>query len=394
MGIAAAGPGQRHAMPLVYTGTAMDLRQYLESHEALERDARFCGVDAKSRTLLHLAAGEILASAPDFATLTEIDTAIILGNEEWNAAPWRSYPRHDSAANSFMLVFPVLHHVEDIRAFYAKHGIPEHYLRELMQDLPRWIETYSDRTRGLAGFAEVAWLREHVSARMFQIGRLQFQPSTWHTPWTLLRNAQGAFALIAHGGDKVARSGQFASCLGVDASGARDIVYEERPDGIFGHRALHDGSLAFEPEFFPATEWTRHIAPGDPTLNIHIPSGSPLDPEACRASVRDATVFFKTYLPDWPIARAKAMVCGTWLLYPDFQKILPGNSNIVGFQKLFLLHPLHGMDDHQFYERAFVPEGRAVTRDKLRTRLQVALFNHIAAGNVPLEGGGVIPVQD
>ena len=379
-------------MPLVYTETAMDIRQYLESHEALERDACFCGIDAKSRALLHLAASEILASASSLATLKDIDTAIVLVDEEWNAAPWRGYPRHDNAASSFILAFPILHHVADIRDFYTKHGIPESYLRNLMADLPRWIETYADRTNGLAGFAEVAWLREHISARMFQIGRLQFQPSTWHAPWTLLRNEQGEFALVAHPGDKVARNGQFASCLGVDGSGARDIVYEERPDGFFGHRALADGSLSLEPVLFPAAEWTRHVAPGDPTINIHIPSGSPLDPGACRASVRDAQVFFRTYLPEWPIAKAKAMVCGTWLLYPDFRKILPKDSNIVGFQKLFHLFPLRHMDDHQFYERAFVPEGRSVTRDKLRTRLQVALFNHIAAGNVPLEGGGVIPL--
>ncbi len=382
----------RLAMPLVYTFTAMNLRDYLESREALERDALFCGVDAKSRALLHLAAGEILASASDFEALTEIDAAIILGNEEWNNAPWHGYPRHDSAASSFLLVFPILHHIEDIRAFYAKHGIPEAYLRQLMADLPRWIETYADRTRGLAGFAEVAWLREHISGRMFQIGRLQFQPSTWHAPWTLLRNVRGEFALIAHGGDKVASNGQFASCLGVDPVGTCDIVYEERPNGFFGHRALADGSLALAPEFFPSSEWTRHIAPGDPTINIHIPSGSPLNPEACLASVRDAQAFFKTYLPDWPIAHAKAMITATWLLYPDFQTILPRNSNIVGFQKLFHLFPLRHMDDHQFYERAFVPEGRAITRDKLRTRLQVALFDHIAAGHVPLEGGGVIPL--
>jgi hypothetical protein len=80
------------------------------------------------------------------------------------------------------------------------------------------------------------------------------------------------------------------------------------------------------------------------------------------------------------------------LLYPDFQEILPPDSNIVGFQKMFHLFPLRGMDDAQFYERAFVPDGRAVTRDKLKTRLQFALFDHIAAGHVPLEGGGVIPL--
>ena len=60
----------------------MDLRQYLESHEALESDALFCGIDAKSRALLHLAAREILASASDFETLAEIDAAIVLGDKE------------------------------------------------------------------------------------------------------------------------------------------------------------------------------------------------------------------------------------------------------------------------------------------------------------------------
>ena len=371
----------------------MDLRHYLESHEALERDALFCGVDAKSRALLHLAAGEILASAPDLEALAEIDGAILLDNEDWNRAPWRGYPRHGSAAASFLLAFPVLHHVADIRAFYAARGIPESNLRELLQDLPRWIETYADRTRGLAGFAQVAWLREHISARLFQVGRLQFQPTKWNAPWTLLENARGEFALVAHGGDQVARNGQFASCLGVDAAGARDVVYEERPDGLLGHRARADGTLSVEPAFFPAAEWTRRIAPGDPAINIHIPSGSPLAPEACRDAIRDAQVFFKTYFPDWPAAHAKAMICESWLLYPDFQKILPSNSNIAAFQRLFLLFPLRDMDDHQFYERAFVPDGRAVTRDKLRTRLQFALFDHIAAGHTPLEGGGVIPLR-
>ena len=371
----------------------MDIRAYLESAEAVERDALFCGLDARTRALLRPAAGEILASETDFAALREIDDAIVRpGQDAWRQAPWRNYPRHDSAAGALLLVFPVLHHLADVRALFKARGIPEPFLRTLMADLPRWVATYADRTRGEVGFAEVAWLREHVSGRMFQVGRLQFQPASWQAPWTLLRDARGAFALVAHGGDRVAADGQFASSAGVGQAGARDLVYEERPEGVFGHRVLPDGSLAREPESFPSGRWTRHVAPGDPVINIHIPGGSPLDPVACRASVREAQAFFRKYFPDRPIANAKAMVCETWLLYPDFQKILPPGSNIVAFQKLFILHPLRNMGDGQFYERAFVPDGRAVTRDKLQTRLQTALFDHIAAGHVPLEGGGVIPL--
>lgn len=379
-------------MPALRPATAMDIRAYLESDEAVENDALFCSLDVKTRALVHLAAREILQSPDDLAALEAIDAAIVQPADLWRKAPWRAYPKPDGAAASLLLVFPVLHHVADMRSFYAARGIPESYLRELMLDLPRWIETYADRTRGLVGFAEIGWLREHVSGRIFQVGRLQFQPSAWHEPWTLLRNGRGDFALVAHAGDRVAQNGQFASSAGVNPEGARDLVYEERPDGVFGHRALADGSLAREPEFFPAASWTRHLAPGDPVVNVHIPSGAPLRPEACRAAVRDAQTFFRTYFPDRPVAKAKAMLCETWLLYPDFQKILPPDSNIVGFQKMFHLFPLRGMDDAQFYERAFVPDGRDVTRDKLKTRLQFALFDHIASGHVPLEGGGVIPL--
>ena len=368
----------------------MDIRQYLEADEALERDALFCGVDEATRGRLRDAAREILASPVDFAALAEIDAAILRpGEDEWERAPWRDYPR-DGLGGAFLLAFPVLHHVGDIRAFYAARGIPEDYARRAMEDLPRWVETYAERTCGRAGFAEVFWLRRHVSGRLFQIGRLQFETLKWKMPWTLLRGADGGFALVARGGDKVSRDGRFASCAGVDAAGAREVVYEERPGGVFGQRALADGTLSREPEFFPASGWTRHMVPGDPALMVHIPGGAPLDLEACRDSLRDAGAFFGKYFPDRPPPRA--MFTGTWLLYPGLRELLPPDSNIVGFQKLFRLFPLRDSDDSAFYERIFAPYGRAVTRDKLRTRLQSALFDHIAAGHVPLDGGGIIPV--
>ncbi len=390
--MANGGSVRPSGMPVLRLGFAMGILPYLESDAAIERDALFCGIDAKMRLQLHRAAREILQSPEDLANLEAIDAAISLSRDAWRQAPHGAYPRQGSAATSLLLVFPILHHLADVRALYAARQIPESHLRLLMQDLPRWIGTYAERTRGLVGFAEIGWLREHISGRLFQIGILQFQPGTWRLPWTLLRNDDGDFALVAHAGDRIAPSGQFASCRGVDAAGAREVVYEERPDGFFGHRALADGSLARDPEFFPAAEWTRHIATGDPVVSIHIPSGGQFSPAACRAALHDAQNFFKAYFPDCPAARAKAMVCATWLLYPDFQKLLPPESNIVGFQRLFLLFPLRNTHGGQFYERVFAPYGRTVTRDKLKTRLQFALFDHMAAGHVPLEGGGVIPL--
>jgi hypothetical protein len=52
-------------------------------------------------------------------------------------------------------------------------------------------------------------------------------------------------------------------------------------------------------------------APGDPWLDLHIPSGSPLDMDACLESMRRAREFFRILHPDRTF---KIAVCESWLL--------------------------------------------------------------------------------
>lgn len=374
----------------------MGIKDYISSEVALERDAVFCGIGARMRAYLRKAACEILASDSLLGKLEAVDAAIVSHDWKlWDESPRREFPNTSSLGAQLFHAFPVLHHVEGVRRFYAERGIPESYARALMKDLPRWIETYADRKGGRIGFGEVGWLRMHLSGKLFQIGRLQFEPTSWYFPFTMLENRtkKGEFVLVAHADGRVARCGQFVGSKGVDDSGAVDLVYEERADGFYGHRVDADGNMALEPELFPAADWEVFLKDGDPVYNIHIPSGSPLDPGKCRWSVRHAVSFMKKYFPDHPVSSAKVMMCESWLLYPRFQKILPATSNIVGFQKMFHFFPMPDSNDWQFYERVFVPDGRAVTRDKLRTGLQVALFNDIEKGHIPLGGGGVIPLS-
>ena len=367
---------------------------YLADAASIERDAAFCSVPQAQREVLRQAARDILASPELLGKLRLIDDAICRDDAAWNASPFLEFPRDGgSAGEAWLLAFPILHHVPEIRALYARRGIPERYLAEAMKDLPRWFQTYADRTRGLPGFAEVAWLREHICARIFQIGRLQFQPGRWGGEYTFLRNRRnGACALLAREGDAVTVEGSYASCRGAPQEGAVPLVYREDAKGFLGHRVGPDGRLARAPELFPAPEWEKFIEKGDPVINIHIPEGPNFTKESCRDAVEAAPRFFRDYFPDWPLAHAKALVCVTWLLSPNFPRLLRPSSNILGFQSLFQLFPVRNMGDDQFYERVFLPYGRAVRRDQLKTSLQFALFDYIAAGHTPLEGGGVIPI--
>ena len=370
------------------------IRQYIEDFPSIERDACFCSVDESTRALLEKAAAEISKRPDLLADMEAIDTALTGDNAEWAAAPWRrSVEKGASPGESFLLAFPILHHLSHIRAFYEARKIPERYLRAVMSDFQRWIVTHREWTMGVPGFTEISWLREHVCGRIFEIGRLQFQPSRWtSTPTIPLINSRTQERLLLAKADKdaVTTEGGFASALGANQEGTVPLVCQETPETITGHRIFTDGTISRTPERFSTNEWKRILNDGDPVINIHIPCGTPLKPNACRESIREALQFFPKYFPDWPIAHAKALLCVSWLLYPDFQKILAPTSNIVGFQKFFHPFPVPKAGDQQFYERIFMPWNREITRDKLKTSLQRALFDHIASGHTPHGGGGLI----
>ena len=102
-----------------------------------------------------------------------------------------------------------------------------------------------------------------------------------------------------------------------------------------------------------------------------------------------AASFYPRHFPER--ATARAVVCGSWLFNPGLCDILPGTSNLVRFQRAFLRVPLPGATAGQTYERAFAPHGRAIRREQLATTQQRRLFDHIAAGHVPIGAGGIFP---
>lgn len=89
------------------------------------------------------------------------------------------------------------------------------------------------------------------------------------------------------------------------------------------------GRLQFEPirleEDIAGKE--RIIHAGTEVLNVHIPEGEPLDYHACIDSLRRAEEFFG--------GRRQIFVCDSWLLSPHLKEVLPEDSNILKFQRMF-----------------------------------------------------------
>lgn len=79
----------------------------------------------------------------------------------------------------------------------------------------------------------------------------------------------------------------------------------------------------------------ENLQVGDPILDIHIPAVGPLTPEECARSIAMAKEFFAKYFPEH---RYQGFVCHSWLLDESLKEILPADSNILQFQKLFNLY--------------------------------------------------------
>lgn len=145
-------------------------------------------------------------------------------------------------------------------------------------------------------------------------------------------------------------------------------------------RLFRFGRLQFMPGIcsFPELRPTDPLQAGDPVLEVHIPAGEALLPEACLASFAAATAFF-AHEP-W-----RGFTCESWLLGAQLSAVLPPDANILAFQRFFIPLPGH-MDDRQMIERVFGVWPLDPATAPRETKLQRAVLAHYAAGGC-LEGG-------
>src|SRR5207253_4185001 len=84
-------------------------------------------------------------------------------------------------------------------------------------------------------------------------------------------------------------------------------------------------------------EWERVLTHGDTVLEMHIPDGEPMPPEACLDSMRQALEFFPQVYPNRPF---HAFACYSWIFNTQLEQMLPPNANLVQFQRELYLFPL------------------------------------------------------
>lgn len=276
--------------------------------------------------------------------------------------------------------------VPDALAFHRAHGVPSSVSRETLRDLERWANHYR-RHHGEWGIEPslLRWFRLHMRGELYDLGRLQFQPTRWTmAAWVFRHRVSGRVVALAEDGVRFGPDGlRIDPDEAPDSPGAWTARLALDADWAIGHPITPRGAAQQEVVRLPRAEWDEALVPGDLVLDLHIPRGAPLDLEACRRSLEEAPRFFAAHFPERPFV---AFACHSWLLDPQLADLLPPSTNLVRFQRQMYLIPTVGDQEDTLY-RIFdgVPADlKTAPRD---TSLRRAVLDHLGPGGT-LGGGG------
>lgn len=131
------------------------------------------------------------------------------------------------------------------------------------------------------------------------------------------------------------------------------------------------GRLQFQAEPLPCDVvlGEERYPAGTKVLQVHIPAGEPLTPEAVEGSLGQAQSFFRTYFRQ----EYELFCCRSWLLSPALEELLDEDSNILMFKKRFELYgtlPVRQAEERVFgklrEDPALYPEDTSLQRSMKR----------------------------
>ncbi len=258
-------------------------------------------------------------------------------------------------------------------------GIPDDIRKTALRSILGCVGGYRMRHNGEYGCFAFGWFQLAYDAKLYVIGSLQLElgfPSMDF--FRVYENAAGETVSIANG-FRVHRSGfALGSFRLEDEEGSFVAEFTETSDAYIGYPYDEKGLVCKEKLTLPKSEWHEKLMPGDPVVNLHIPSGVPFTPEALDETDKKMREFLAKYFPDY---NYRAFFCGSWLLDPQLADLLGENSNIVRFGRRFT--PVCTQNDgYGVFRFAFLMPDNNFTFEELpeRTSLQRAVKKHYLDG--------------
>ncbi|NQU44643.1 DUF5596 domain-containing protein [bacterium] len=273
------------------------------------------------------------------------------GYDRDNVGRWPMVPRELDPRADMFYAFVFLSGVPSLMKYYEDLYVLPEVAQSTLSDLDLWIREHKNR-HGRYGLREINWLKFHFDGRVFRLGRLQFEMTSFRRDLRAYRNVQDSrVVLLAGEGLEFREDGQFQSA---DRGEAGDVTWTsslvEDKKTVKGNPITPRGRALPKPIELALSDWKEVLRKGDGQLAVHIPATGPMTFEACGRSFDAALAFFRQHFPDF---NWRVFTCESWLLDPQFEEILKPESNVVQFQKECYLYPLTSANDTQMWERVF-----------------------------------------
>ncbi len=363
---------------------------------ALRGSREFCGFEPGLDEILLDAAGRINRE-PALRCLAWHCYRLLYDHPEYPPEQVGRWPELSGALGDDAGVFYLLlalGAVPKISEAHRRLDLPETMTRETFRNIRTRAELYRDNHGGRPGMyiRGLHWLRHYISGVVCPVGRFEYVRQKFTGGVEVYRCREtGRVVALAPDGAWFTADG-YRQAGGEDAQGAAGWQSGLRTDGEFvtGFPISPFGRAERREVRLPLSVWEQVFGAGDWTLDLHIPSGGGMRPEACADSLRQAVPFFQSRFPEAPI---KAVSSNSWIFNNQLEEILPPSSNLVLFQRELYLFPVSstGNDGLWFiFQRDEVRPGTA----PVRTSLQRIILDFLAAGHRWRGGGMFILVDD
>jgi len=242
-------------------------------------------------------------------------------------------------------VLALAQRMQELAERHGKEDIDLRITKGTVGDLSRWaLAIENDTVPGRT--LPIHWFRNHLRRDLLEIGCLQFVPVACNAPVHIYRRKDNTLESMALGAGGIP-----CDSLGwpTKSDAAFITAWEENADAFFGHM-VNCKSGAFLPSTtrLAKTVWSPVFKPGDWVLDIHIPEGTKLSTESCRAAFHEAESIFGRWRPalNWQV-----FYCTTWMLDPALDDLLDTSSRIHEFAAEFHRVTTRHPDGGQIIER-------------------------------------------
>ncbi|HJN18764.1 MAG TPA: acyltransferase domain-containing protein, partial [Armatimonadota bacterium] len=295
--------------------------------EMITNTREFGGLPADADAELHQAA-RLIAESPALVHLAWHCHRLVYEHLDYEAQNLGQWPVLTGALGDLSGAFYLLIGLEAVPRMLATHeplGIPRQVSRDTFSHYPESTRIYRDQHDGHWGVSPrtLYWLRNHVRGILYRLGRHEYMLKPFHGGLKAYRHRETRNVIaLAADGYRYAPDGFVARPDGADTWVAG---LTESEGSVTGYPISPSGQAAHREVTLSLDEWELALSPGDYILEMHIPAGGNMTPEACHESMRRALEFFPHYFPK---QRFVGFACGSWILNPEITQWYRPDSNM------------------------------------------------------------------